>query len=75
MLGRLLLLVGITNGSWFLKEAEPPLACLDSGACYQVCLGLAEKRRIEDNVLCEVVLIIATAIIQVYHRVSGRRPA
>jgi len=35
MLGRLLLLVGITNGSWSPKEAEPPLACLDSGACYQ----------------------------------------
>ena len=75
MLAGLLLLVGITTGSWSPKEAEPPLACLDSGACYQVCLGSAEKRRIEDNVLCEVVLIIASAIIHVYHRVSGRRPA
>ena len=62
MLGRLLLLVGITNGSLSPKEAEPPLACLDSGACYQVCLGLAEKRRIEDNVLCEVVLMICPCL-------------
>ena len=75
MLARLFLLVGITTGSWSPKEAGPPLACLDSGACYQVCLGSAEKRRIEDNVLCEVVLIMASAIIHVHHRVSGRRPA
>ena len=75
MLAGLPLLVGITSGSWSPKEAEPPLACLDSGACYQVCLGSAEKSRIEDKFLCEVVLIIASAIIHVYHRVSGRRPA
>ena len=59
MLAGLLLLVGITTGSWSPKEAEPPLACLDSGACYQVCLGSAEKRRMDDNVLCKVVLIMA----------------
>ena len=65
------------NNNWVLvsQRGGTSLGLLGFWSLLPGLFGIGLKEKDRRQCFCEVVLIIASAIIHVYHRVSGRRPA